>query len=100
MFPDSPHGAGLAGEGASATAAGGFDSRAAKSDTSKTTFDGWNSEGEVSWLVVLNKLTCGARLELEAGGDLDFIACGRSTMGWSTSSKKQKDVNRLGIRKT
>ena len=83
------------GEGATAAAAGGFGSQAAEPGTPKTTVDGWNSDGEVSWLVVSDDLTCGARLGAE--GDLDFIACGRSTAGCSTSSHKQKEVKRLAF---
>ncbi len=90
-FPDSPHGAGLAGEGALATAAGGFATQAAGLGTPKTTVDGWNSDGEVTWLVVSNKLMCRARLG--AGGVVDCIACCRGTAGYTTSSHKQNDVN-------
>ena len=78
-FPNSPQGAGAAGEGASTAAAGGLVSQAAESDTSKTTVDGRNLDGKVSWLVVSDELTCGARLG--AKGNLDFIACGQSTVG-------------------
>ncbi len=95
VFPNSPHGAGLVGEGASTTAAGGFSLHAAKSDTPKTTVDGWNSYGVVTWLVVSSKLTCGLRLGL--GGNLDFIACGRDAIGCVTLSHKCKGVKRVSF---
>ncbi len=53
----------------------------------KATLDGWNSDGVVTWMVVLSKLIREARLGSKR--DLDFIACGCDTKGWDTVSHKR-----------